>query len=95
MKREEFAKKIRWPAVISVVGIANPCFMIPQLVVILLSGQTEGLSLLTLIILFLVQMGFAAHGFFLRDPTLMLSNSAASLVTLSTTVSTVIYRFFL
>ena len=92
MNRDEVSKKIRWPAIIWLVGIVNPFFMIPQLWTIWNSGHTEGISIITLLILVAIQSGFALHGFFLRDRPLMISNGAAAIVTTLTAISTIYFR---
>ena len=92
MTREQFAEKIRWPILIWLIGIANPFFMFPQLIGIWTTGRVEGISLLTLCILVILQWGFSLHGFFLRDRPLMVSNAAAGFVTLVTTLSVVYFQ---
>ena len=92
MTREEFATRIRWSLITSVIGAVNPFFMIPQLMGIWTTGRTEGISLITLVILVVLQWGFSLHGFFLRDKPLMFSNGAAGLVTVVTTFSVLYFR---
>lgn len=92
MTREQLAEKIRWPVLIWLIGIANPFFMIPQLVGIWTTGETKGISLITLVMLVILQWGFSLHGFFLRDKPLMVSNGAAGFVTLVTTLSVLYFR---
>ena len=92
MTREEIAKRIRWPFIIWAIGIINPFFMVPQLCLIWRSGHTEGVSILSLAIILVIQTGFALHGFFMRDKPLMLSNAAAAVVSLATTISVLVLR---
>lgn len=92
MPREDFAKRIHWKFIIWLLGITNPFVMVPQLSVLLTSGRTEGVSILTLVILMCLQAGFSAHGFFLRDRPLMFSNGSAALVTLLTAMVTIYFR---
>ena len=93
MTREKLAEVIRWPKIIWLVGIVNPCFMIPQIWKIWASvGITEGISMAMLIILVVIQAGFSIHGFFLRDRPLMLSNAAAATVSALTTLSVLYFR---
>ncbi|OGF51784.1 hypothetical protein A3I27_04385 [Candidatus Giovannonibacteria bacterium RIFCSPLOWO2_02_FULL_43_11b] len=92
MAREKLAEIIRWPRIIWLVGIVNPCFMLPQLTSVWTSGLTEGISVLTLSLLTAIQTGFALHGFFLRDCPLLWSNGAAAMVTLITMLSVLYFR---
>ncbi|MFZ2555382.1 MAG: hypothetical protein WAZ27_02735 [Minisyncoccia bacterium] len=92
MTREQLAERIGWSKIIWLVGIANPFFMFPQLVGIWTTGATEGISIITLVMLVILQCGFALHGFFLRDKPLMVSNGAAGLVSLITTLSVLYFR---
>lgn len=86
MTREAFAEMICWPWIIWIIGIINPLFMIPQLWKICATRKADDISLWMLSILFLIQTGFALHGYFLHDTTLVASNSAAAAVTLLTAV---------
>ncbi len=92
MTREQIAEKICWERIIWIVGIVNPFFMVPQLLKIWETNVTEGISVFTLVILFFIQTGFSAHGFFLRSSPLMLSNFAAAVVTFITVISTIYFR---
>jgi uncharacterized protein with PQ loop repeat len=85
--REDFAKKIHWVSIIWLVSIINPLMTAPQLLKIWQTGQTAGISLLFLLILFLVQGGFSLHGFFTRDRFVMGSNGLAAFMTLLTILS--------
>lgn len=92
MTREEFSEKIHWRQIIWLIGIINPMFMIPQLVQVVTTQVTDGISVLTLVLLFLVQAGFSSHGFFLRDKPLFISNGIAASVTFLVLVFTLIFR---
>ena len=93
MTREQVAEKIRWGKIIWLVGVVNPAFMLPQLWQIWATRLTEGISIPTLVILFLVQAGFSAHGYFLRSSALLISNLAAASVTFITATSIIFLRF--
>jgi len=92
MTREQFAKNIRWPIIISLIGILNSFAMFPQMWSVLTTKQVQGISVATLTMIFVIQLAFSIHGFFLRDKPLLLSNGIASLFTATTVVSTLIFR---
>ena len=92
MKREEFAKKIYWTKIIWVVSIINPLMILPQLLQIWQTHQTAGLSVGFLVILVLIQYGFATHGFFTRDRFIMVSNGIAGSMSFLTLLSTLYFR---
>lgn len=65
--------------------------MLPQLVTVLKTRKTEeGLNLGMIGIILSLQIAFALHGFFLRDVTLLISNSIAAMV--ATTIIVVTRR---
>ena len=92
MLRDEIAEKIRWSWIIWVISVINPLMILPQLIQVWAIGQTAGLSLLFLGILFFVQAGFSTHGFFTRDKFIMSSNGLAAAMTLLTILSTLYFR---
>lgn len=92
MEREAVAVFIHWGWIMWVVGIANPCFMLPQLYQLWTTEETKGISMTTLIFLVLLQSAFGVHGFFIRDGMVMWSNVAAACVSLSVVLSTVYFR---
>ena len=92
MKRDKIARKIHWAKIIWAVSIVNPLMTLPQLVQIWLTHQTEGLSLIFLLILLFVQGGFSLHGFFTKDRFIMVSNGLAATMTLLTILSTLYFR---
>ncbi|MDP3726578.1 MAG: PQ-loop domain-containing transporter [bacterium] len=87
-------EKVYWENVIWFVGMVNPCFMIPQLVKIWKTRTTEGISLITFTILFLLQGAFSIHGIYLKDLPLFLSNGAAATMTFITSISVIYFRWF-
>lgn len=91
MDREELAEKIHWKAVIKFLGVVNGVFMLPQALSLFITREHEGISLITLFILIVIQIGFALHGFFLYDKTLIWSNTVAG--TLSATVFILTFYF--
>jgi uncharacterized protein with PQ loop repeat len=93
MTREEIARSIRWMWIVPLIGIINPFFMTPQLAQIWNTGVTAGLSLPTLGILILIQGGFATHGFFIRDRTIMWSNAGATTMSLAVILSVIYFRY--
>jgi uncharacterized protein with PQ loop repeat len=92
MDREVFAELIHWTWIMWVFGIINPCFMLPQLIKIWMTSGTEGISMITLILLVSIQVAFALHGFFIRDSAVMWSNAAAAFVSMLVVFSTIHFR---
>ncbi|OGG48181.1 hypothetical protein A2761_00505 [Candidatus Kaiserbacteria bacterium RIFCSPHIGHO2_01_FULL_51_33] len=93
MTREEIAGLIYWEKIIWLIGLINPLFMLPQLWQIWKTRIVVGLSLPTLGILILIQGGFAAHGFFIRDPIIMWSNSGATAMSVAVVFSIIYLRY--
>ncbi len=93
MTREEFAHTIRWPSIFKVVGVVNPLLMIPQIIVLLQTQKTDGISLETYSIIIFLQFGFALHGFFHRDKILMWSNVFAGSMTVFATILVLVFRY--
>jgi uncharacterized protein with PQ loop repeat len=87
MTREEFAQKINWLKIVSVVGFVNPFMMVPQLIKLWRTHEATGISIITLLIIMIIQGSFGLHGFFIRDRMLMWSNGTASFATLATILS--------
>ena len=94
MTREEVAKKIHWKKIIWLVSIINPLMTLPQLVQILVTHETAGLSFGFLFILLFVQAGFSLHGFFTRDRFIMISNGIAAAMTILTVLAAFYFRNF-
>ena len=90
MEREQIAKAIRWPLIMTVVGMLNPFIMAPQLYKLWTTHETAGISLGMLGSILFIQAGFALHGFFIRDRTVMWSNIAAGSMSVAT-IASVLY----
>ena len=92
MTRDDVSAMIRWPILFAIIGIINPLFMVPQIVSIVTTGVTDGVSLVMLSLLTIVQAGVVGEGFFNRRATLMWSNAAATTVTVLTALAVIYYR---
>ena len=92
MTRDQVAKTIRWDWVIWLVSIINPLMTAPQLVQLWQTHETAGLSFGFLGILIFVQVGFALHGYFIRDRFIMGSNGLAAAMTAATIFSAFYFR---
>jgi len=92
MTREQIAKKIYWTKIIWAVSIVNPLMTLPQFLQIWQTHQTAGLSLIFLLILLFVQVGFSSHGFFTKDRFIMISNGLAAVLTFLTILSALYFR---
>lgn len=92
MTREQIARKIHWTKIIWAVSIVNPLMILPQLLQIWQTHQTAGLSIGFLVILVIIQGGFATHGFFTRDRFIMGSNGLAASMSFLTLLSTLYFR---
>lgn len=92
MTREDVANMIGWSRIIWVIGFLNMGAMLPHLKKIAFMRETDGLSLQTLGVVLLIQVGFALHGFFTRDATLMLSNAFAASINLACVLLTISIR---
>ncbi len=90
MTREQFAMKIHWQWIIWAVGLINVIAMLPQLVQIMRTRTTEGLSLEMIIVYFLIQIAFSLEGFFMRNRMLMVCMALSALVS-ATVITLVIY----
>ena len=90
--REALAELIRWSWIIGIVAVLNSCFMLPQLAKIWMTRDTDGISVITFLLIFLIQFIFFLHGFFIRDDAIMLSNAAATLTSISVVFSTFYIR---
>ena len=80
MTREQVAEKIRWPMIISLIGIVNGFSFLPQLRDVFTTHAVDGISLTTLVTIFVIQVGFSLQGFFKRDRVLMYSNICGACV---------------
>lgn len=92
MTREIIAQAIHWSTIIWIAGLLNPLMIVPQLLKIVRSGNTIGISLGFFSILCGLQSAFSVHGFFIRDDLVMISNGLAALSTLATTFVTLYFR---
>lgn len=90
MTREELAKKIRWSFIIWFAGLINVGAMLPQLVKIIQTKNTEGLALEMFVIYLLVQVAFSLEGYFTRNKMLMVCLGLSALVS-ATIISLVFY----
>ncbi len=82
MKREEFAKKIRWNRIFWLLGIINVGAQFPQTWKLIHAHITTGLSVEMILIYFATQIGLALQGFFKRDVTLIVTMGLSALVSL-------------
>ena len=71
MTREAVSALIHWPMIIWVVGIVNVSAMLPQLVKLIRTHETKGLSLGTVWIFFGTQTALSLEGYFTRNAMLM------------------------
>src|SRR3989344_7317534 len=90
--RENIAKLIHWKRIMWLVGIMNPCMMLPQLYQLWTTGVSWGISLTTLWILVFLQGAFSAHGFFIRDRPVLWSNGVACFMRTLTCLSVLYFR---
>ena len=93
MRREIIADRIQWKHLVKIIAVINPFFMVPQFWQIVSTGVTAGLSLPSLLILILIQGGFAIHGFFIRDNTILWSNTAATTMSFATGFAIAYFRY--
>ena len=92
MTREMIAAQLYWPYVACAAGTINAGAMIPQIVKLLRTRQTEGVSVAMFWIYFIVQMTFAIDGYFHHDDILMWSLTAAAAVSASNLFLVHIFR---
>lgn len=90
MTREEVAKLIRWEFIIWTFGIVNVAAMFPQLVRLLTTKETAGLSLEMFVIYGVIQIGFCLEGYFKRNKMLMWCLGLSAVVS-ATIITTVLY----
>ncbi len=90
MTREEFAEKIRWPFIIWAFGFVNVGAMLPQLIQIIQTQKTDGLSLPMFATYFVTQVAFAFDGYFKRNTVFMVCLGLSALVN-AATMSLVVY----
>ena len=91
MTREQFAEFIHWSTIIWVMGIVNMFSFLPQIVKVWKEHDAQGISVLSLVIIFCIQSAFSAHGFFCYNTVLLVSNGVAACTNL-TLISLVLYH---
>lgn len=91
MTREEFAKKIHWSVIVWVVSLLNPLAMIPQVITVMFSSSTEGLSLMTTALYCLIQVALTIEGFFTRNVMLMFCFGSSTVIS----VAVILYVLYL
>ncbi|MCB9803141.1 hypothetical protein H6761_04015 [Candidatus Nomurabacteria bacterium] len=94
MTREEFAAKIRWSFIIWIAGLVNVMAMIPQLIRLIQTKQTEGLAIEMFAIYFLIQIAFAFEGYIKRSNVLVVCMTLSALVTTTVIMLIFYYRHF-
>lgn len=87
MTRDQFSQKIGWPKIIWILGLINVGTMLPQLVKIIKTQQTEGLALEFFALACFMQSAYGLQGFFTRDKMLMWTMALSALVTAAIIVS--------
>ncbi len=80
MTRDLIAKRIHWSFIIWLAGMVNVTAMLPQLVRIIRTRNTEGLSLAMFVLYFLVQIAFSIEGFFTKNRMLMVCMGLSAVV---------------
>lgn len=80
MTRDEVAKKIHWSFIIWLAGLINVGAMLPQLVRIAQTRNTDGLALEMFVIYLLVQIAFTLEGYFSKNKMLMVCLGLSALV---------------
>lgn len=90
MSREEFAKKIHWSFIIWLVGFINVGAMLPQLVQIIQTRKTDGLSLGMFATYLFIQLAFSLEGYFTRNRMFMVCLGLSAVVN-AMVISLVIY----
>ncbi len=71
MTREQVVQYIHWRKIIWFAGLVNVVAMLPQLIQILRTQETAGLSTGMFWIYFLIQIAFALEGYFTRNKMFM------------------------
>ncbi len=92
MTRELFMDYVYWSHFMWLVGVLNPCMILPQFYSIWKTRETAGISIPFFGILVFLQYAFSMHGFLIRDNTIFYSNFVAGSATLATLLSVVYHR---
>jgi MtN3 and saliva related transmembrane protein len=80
MTRDLIARRVHWSFIIWLAGMVNVTAMLPQLVRIIRTRNTEGLSLAMFVLYFLVQIAFSIEGFFKKNRMLMVCMGLSAIV---------------
>lgn len=80
MTREQIALKIHWRSIIWVAGLVNVVAMLPQLIQILRTQETAGISTTMFWIYFVIQIAFGLEGYFTRNKMFMWCLGLSALV---------------
>ncbi len=81
--RERIAACLRWRYLKWVFGVMNTCAMLPQLVRLVMTRQTAGISITMFWIILAVQLAYSFDGFLTRNRMLMVTLAGASTITTS------------
>ncbi len=92
MTRDEFAKKFHWEKIIFLIGIVNALAVVPQLIQILKTQETKGLSIEMLFVFLFVQIGFTTHGYIMRDKALLYCIGLSAVINTATIASALYFR---
>lgn len=92
MTREELARRIGWPTWMWVSGAVNVAAMIPQIVKMLQTKSSEGVSEYMIGGILFVQATLSLDGFFRKDKKLMIPLGLCALVSVVTLVLIHHYR---
>jgi len=85
-------KRLHWDTVMWCVGIMNAVAILPQLVQIWISRETQGVSLVMFSIFVILQITFGINGWFRNDRGTMWGMFAAMLTSLAIIGSTLYLR---
>ena len=94
MTREDVARKVHWPFIIWLAGLVNVGAMIPQLIKIIQTKNTDGLAIEMFAIYFLIQVAFSIEGYFTRNRMLMVRLGLSAIVSASIIVLVIYIRHF-
>ena len=78
MTREAFAEYIHWNWYIGFIGFVNIVSLVPQIRQTIRTRKVNEISLMTFVIIFVIQVSFAIEGFFRNSPTILWSNGIAA-----------------
>lgn len=92
MTREEFAKRIHWHSIFWIIGFLNPLSMLPQLVSILRTRETSGVSIEMFVLFLVIQSAFAFEGYVKRMSAIMYCMIFSMIVSVTIISATLCYR---